>query len=65
MTMRKLSPKLLLIIAAALSIICGILVYSYLSKAQPKEVKKETKAVVQRWILLLALSSPTRWCAWS
>ena len=46
MTMRKLSPKLLLIIAAVLSIICGILVYSYLSKAQPKEVKKETKAVV-------------------
>ena len=44
--MRKLSPKLLLIIAAALSVICGILIYSYLSKAKPKEVKAETKAVV-------------------
>ena len=44
--MRKLSPKVLLILAAVLSIICGIMIYSYLSKAEPKDNKKNTKSVV-------------------
>ena len=44
--MRKLSPKVLLILAAVLSVVCGIMIYSYLSKAQPKDEKKNTKAVV-------------------
>lgn len=44
--MRKLSPKVLLIVAATLSIICGMMIYNYLSKSKPKEVKPETKAVV-------------------
>lgn len=44
--MRKLSPKVLLIMAAILSVICGIMIYSYLSKAQPKDEKKNTRAVV-------------------
>ena len=44
--MRKLSPKVLLILAAVLSVVCGIMIYSYLSKAEPKEEKKNTKSVV-------------------
>ena len=44
--MRKLSPKVLLIMAAVLSVICGFMIYSYLSKAQPKDEKKNTRAVV-------------------
>lgn len=44
--MRKLSPKVLLLLAAILSVICGFMIYSYLSKAQPKDEKKNTRAVV-------------------
>lgn len=44
--MRKLSPKVLLIVAAILSVICGFMIYSYLSKAQPKDNTKNTKSVV-------------------
>lgn len=44
--MRKISPKVLLILAAILSVVCGLMVYSYLSKTQKQDTNKNTKSVV-------------------
>jgi pilus assembly protein CpaB len=43
---RKISPKFLLLIAAGLSIICGFLIYNYLSQNSGDAARKDTKAVV-------------------
>lgn len=44
--MRKLSPKVLLVIAAVLSVLCGFLIYSYLAKNSANTKAKNTTPVV-------------------
>ena len=44
--MKKMSPKMLLLIAIALSLVCAGLVYSYLSKADDKKISDQKAVVV-------------------